>query len=76
MKFQLFECWKGAFIHLAHHTPLTSIELFDFTGRKVSNTAVSGKSEHVISMEQLAAGTYFIKIGNGNAVTTRKIQKL
>lgn len=51
-----------------------TIELLDLTGRLVQKTQISaGSTIAYFDTQAVYAGTYFVKISNGQAHTTRKV---
>lgn len=56
------------------NTGATTLSVIDFTGRILQRTATNGNSA-AIDMQQLPAGSYFLKIQNGSDVNTMKFVK-
>ncbi|PHR68776.1 MAG: hypothetical protein COA67_12450 [Lutibacter sp.] len=59
-------------LYISNTTALTSFELFDFTGKKLGildkSFDFSSKITHLKMMQELASGTYLIKIDNSSKV--------
>ncbi len=55
---------------------ITAIELFDYTGRKISVPDLTGEGQYTLPIHHLASGTYFIKIESGSSTLFKKLQKL
>ncbi len=53
----------------------TQIQLIDVAGRTVMNQEVTVEGTFEVNMEQLASGTYFIRVTNGNLTFEDKILK-
>ncbi|MEA3478003.1 MAG: T9SS type A sorting domain-containing protein [Bacteroidota bacterium] len=63
-----------------HASRVTSIDLYDISGRKIRRLSdeekLPGRYEIEIDVRDLPAGVYFIRIQSGGQVTTRKFSKL
>ena len=51
------------------------VVLTDMNGAIISKHIISPKGKNIIDISELATGTYFLRISNGNQITNRKFMK-
>lgn len=62
-------------IHISSAEVITSVELFDISGRKVITLQQQESNKIVLNLSSLSKGIYTLKVKSGNAVKTSKIIK-